>query len=216
MTRWQNNFGCIFMILLRSISPFVNDSISWNFVTMRPSTLSLRRFATLRRIPGTCSTQTRLQSSLSRRPFSLDRRILPSSRHPFAPFKRYESSIVPQDRSPQKPNGRDEPAYELTFTCKPCLHRSSHRVTKQGYHHGTVLISCPQCKNRHVISDHLRIFMDEKSTLEDILARKGDDLTKLLKKGKLGIRQDSQVGNEGEEDIEFWEDGTETRRQPDP
>lgn len=56
--------------------------------------------------------------------------------------------------------------------------------------------------------------MDEKSTLEDILARKGEDLTKLLKKGKLGIRHDSQIGNEGEEDIEFWDDGTETRHQP--
>lgn len=56
--------------------------------------------------------------------------------------------------------------------------------------------------------------MDEKSTLEDILARNADDLTKLLKKGKLGIRQDSQIGNEGEEDIEFWADGTETQHQP--
>jgi len=56
--------------------------------------------------------------------------------------------------------------------------------------------------------------MDQKSTLEDILARKGDDLTKLLKKGKLGIRYDSQIGNEGEEDIEFWEDGTESRHEP--
>lgn len=31
-----------------------------------------------------------------------------------------------------------------------------------------------------------------------------------LKKGKLGIRHGELVGNEGEEEIEFWEDGTET------
>jgi protein import protein ZIM17 len=57
----------------------------------------------------------------------------------------------------EKPVPREEPAYEITFTCKPCLTRSRHRITKQGYHKGTVLITCPHCKNRHVISDHLRV-----------------------------------------------------------
>lgn len=62
--------------------------------------------------------------------------------------------------------------------------------------------------------------MDEKSTLEDILKRKAGtdgDLTKLLKKGKLGMRQGEIVGREGDEDIEFWEDGTQSqhnRRRP--
>jgi protein import protein ZIM17 len=46
--------------------------------------------------------------------------------------------------------------------------------------------------NRHVISDHLAIFMDEKSTLEDILAKKGTELTKGYLEG----------------DMEFWEDGS--------
>jgi hypothetical protein len=48
--------------------------------------------------------------------------------------------------------------------------------------------------------------MDEASSLEDILQRHGGT----IKKGKLGIRQGKVVGNEGEEDIEFWEDGSET------
>ena len=59
--------------------------------------------------------------------------------------------------------------------------------------------------------------MDQKSTLEDILRRTaadGQDLAKLLKKGTLGIRQGQLVGNEGEEDLEFWEDGTETTHTP--
>lgn len=47
--------------------------------------------------------------------------------------------------------------YNLTFTCKPCDHRSTHDISKQGYHDGTVLITCPNCKNRHVISDHLKV-----------------------------------------------------------
>ena len=59
--------------------------------------------------------------------------------------------------------------------------------------------------------------MDQKSTLEDILRRqaaKGQDFTKLLKKGSLGIRPGQMVGNEGEEDLEFWEDGSETAHTP--
>lgn len=50
-----------------------------------------------------------------------------------------------------------EPAYEMTFTCRKCITRSSHRVTKQAYHFGTTLITCPGCKNRHLISDHLKV-----------------------------------------------------------
>lgn len=64
-------------------------------------------------------------------------------------------------------------------------------MSKHGYHKGTVLIRCPNCLNRHVISDHLGIFMDQKSTLEDILKRKGMTLTKGYLEG----------------DMEFWEDG---------
>ena len=59
--------------------------------------------------------------------------------------------------------------------------------------------------------------MDQKSTLEDILRRKaakGEDFAKLLKKGRLGIRAGEMVGNEGEEDLEFWEDGTESVHTP--
>lgn len=49
------------------------------------------------------------------------------------------------------------PAYEMTFTCKVCETRSTHRISKQGYHKGTVLIACPGCKNRHLIADHLKV-----------------------------------------------------------
>jgi hypothetical protein len=68
-----------------------------------------------------------------------------------------------------------------------------------------------------VIADHLNVFLDAKQTLEDILrekAEKGEDFTKLLKKGSLGVRPGALVGNEGEEDLEFWEDGTETVHKP--
>lgn len=106
------------------------------------------------------------------------------------------STPSPSDASAQ----RSVPAYELTITCRPCHHRTAHRISHQGYHHGTVLVTCPECKSRHVISDHLKIFSDKRITIEDILKEKGE----LLRKGKLGVGADG--------DMEFWDDGTETRR----
>lgn len=93
------------------------------------------------------------------------------------------------------------PHYEIVFTCKPCGTRSKHRISKQGYHHGSILISCPGCRNRHVISDHLRIFGDRALTVEDLMKERGQ----LVKKGTLG--------EDG--DLEFWEDGTVTERNAD-
>ncbi len=92
-----------------------------------------------------------------------------------------------------------EPAYQLTFTCRPCGERSSHRVSKHGYHRGTVLIRCPSCENRHVISDHLGIFFNRKKTLEDLLEERGQSITR----GEL------------QGDMEFWDDGTVTRKEYD-
>ena len=62
-----------------------------------------------------------------------------------------------------------------------------------------MLITCPSCRNRHVISDHLKIFGDDAVSIEDILREKGQ----LVKKGTLGE----------DEDIEFWEDGTTSLRR---
>ncbi|CAN6600363.1 mitochondrial protein import protein Zim17p [Trichomonascus vanleenenianus] len=71
-----------------------------------------------------------------------------------------------------------KPQYQLSFTCKKCSTRSTHVISKQAYHKGTVLIECPGCKNRHLIADHLKIFSDKRITLEDIMASKGESITK--------------------------------------
>ena len=104
---------------------------------------------------------------------------------------------VPLSTTTQPPTGTEgAPAYELTFTCKPCHHRSTHRVSQQGYKHGTVLIACPSCKNRHVFADHLKIFADKSFTIEDLMREKGE----LVKRGTL------------EGDLELWDDGTRSER----
>ncbi|KAJ8064257.1 hypothetical protein OCU04_006603 [Sclerotinia nivalis] len=106
----------------------------------------------------------------------------------------------PSSPSPTPPRA-PQPSYDLTFTCTPCSARSTHRISKQGYHSGSVLITCPSCKNRHVISDHLGIFGDRKLTIEDLMREQG----MLVKKGTL-----SEDGN-----LEFWNDGTRTERKKD-
>jgi protein import protein ZIM17 len=70
-----------------------------------------------------------------------------------APKQPNTSTTAPESRLDRE----QVPSYELTFTCNVCKTRSSHRLSKQGYHKGTVLISCPDCKNRHLISDHLKV-----------------------------------------------------------
>ncbi|EOA84979.1 uncharacterized protein SETTUDRAFT_137237 [Exserohilum turcica Et28A] len=114
---------------------------------------------------------------------------------------RFESNTA-SPTSTTAPDSRLErdqvPSYELTFTCNVCKTRSSHRLSKQGYHHGTVLIQCPGCKNRHLISDHLKVFSDKSVTIEDLMREKGN----LVKKGSLSA----------EGDVEFWDDGTSTPR----
>lgn len=64
----------------------------------------------------------------------------------------------------------------IAFTCKKCDTRSSHTFSKQGYTHGSVAIQCPGCKNRHLISDNLGIFRDNKVNLEELLKAKGENV----------------------------------------
>ncbi|KAF2796581.1 zf-DNL-domain-containing protein [Melanomma pulvis-pyrius CBS 109.77] len=127
-------------------------------------------------------------------------RSLPSAlRHESSSSDSTPHTAASTTTAPDSRLERDQvPAYEMTFTCNKCTTRSSHRVSKQGYHHGTVLITCPGCKNRHLMSDHLKIFSDKSVTIEDLIREKGQ----FVKKGSLSA----------EGDVEFWDDGTTTPR----
>ncbi|KAI5363548.1 Putative mitochondrial import protein TIM15 [Septoria linicola] len=89
------------------------------------------------------------------------------------------------------------PAYQLWFTCKKCLERSGHTVSKQAYHFGTCVINCPKCKSQHLISDHLKIFSDTKMTMEDIAKEHGEK----LRKGRLGVDGDVEFYDEEADQI---------------
>ncbi|KAL9618864.1 MAG: hypothetical protein Q9160_006454 [Pyrenula sp. 1 TL-2023] len=163
-----------------------------NFVHARSATPSPQLLYLMNRQPSSLRPSRHLQplSSCPRLP------QLPTRRH------QSTSSHSPFDPPPPEPQERaQQPSYELIFTCKPCEMRSRHRISKQGYHRGTVVVSCPSCKSRHIISDHLNIFMDKPTDIEGIMQQHGER----VKKGVLG------KGREGE-DVEFWDDGTETPR----
>ncbi|OJD37216.1 dnl zinc finger domain-containing protein [Diplodia corticola] len=172
---------------------------------MRPARSCIRlcsRSRSLANAPRAAPTSVRrIHQDLShiRRPQSLSLRpqaFIPHlCRHAFSTTARCsESAAAPPGEK------QEVPQYQMTFTCKACTTRSSHRISKQGYHHGTVLISCPGCKNRHLISDHLKIFADQSTTLEDIMRDKGQ----LVKRGHL-----SEDG-----DLELWDDGSQTKHAP--
>jgi protein import protein ZIM17 len=129
--------------------------------TMRAQFSSLRSLSRLSHAtPRSLSIQPRLlRAQRSQfRPFSSSFQRFNSASDP-APGQPQKSRLVEEPEGPQPPTPEraPQPSYDLTFTCTPCGTRSTHRISKQGYHHGSVLIACPGCRNRHVISDHLNV-----------------------------------------------------------
>lgn len=111
--------------------------------------------------------------------------------------KKYRAPLGPNESPrPDMPARNPQAYYQLSMTCVPCGHRSHHNISRQGYHRGSVLVACPGCKNRHVVSDHLGVFGDRGGvTVEDLLRDKGQ----IVRRGSLG--------EDG--DVEFWPEDTE-------
>ena len=173
---------------------------------MNKSFIPLWRYARLSRIAAFRS----FVSTARRRPVPSQNTFL----KPWTAPTRFQSA-VPSPKDAPKPlphrpaphRNPQEPIYELTFTCTRCKTRSSHTVSKQGYHAGTVLITCPGCKNRHLIADHLKIFSDRRVTLDDILKEKGTSMH--FGERKVGVDGvEGEIEFWGEEDIRKWEERT--------
>ena len=151
-----------------------------------PSTMASRLSPFLR----VARTAAPLRQTVAR-PFRSQ--LTTASRRGFLTTATLRSDDTPEIQSFAPPRPRNPESYHLSFTCRPCSTRSNHTISKQGYHHGSVLVTCPECKNRHVISDHLNIFGDRKITVEDLVKEQG------------GIVRKGSLNEDG--DIEFWADG---------
>lgn len=76
--------------------------------------------------------------------------------------------------------------YTLAFTCGVCLGRNQKQVSKQAYHHGTVIIKCDSCAKRksklknpislavHLVTDHLNWFENASSAKYKFADEVGD------------------------------------------
>ena len=103
------------------------------------------------------------------------------------------------------PIGQITPKLRITFTCTApdCnSHRSTHEFSKHAYEKGIVLVKCPECKNRHLIADHLGWFNSQDLTeggklkdIEDIMRAQGEEVKKVSTEQELLGPQETTEGN---------------------
>jgi protein import protein ZIM17 len=69
--------------------------------------------------------------------------------------------------------------FQLIYTCKKCNTRNVAHISKLSYQQGVVIVCCQGCRVKHLIADNLKWFSDTRKNIEDILAEKGESVTKI-------------------------------------
>ena len=104
------------------------------------------------------AVQLRMRLSLS--PRLASNNLYHSRRIHSSPIAENANSQEVSSSAPARTDGQPviedppEPRLSLTFTCavEGCLERSTHEFSKRAYERGIVLVTCPKCKNRSLLS----------------------------------------------------------------
>lgn len=69
--------------------------------------------------------------------------------------------------------------FMMMMTCTVCKTKQTKIFTKRAYYHGSVLIRCEGCPTVHLVADNLGWFEDEAVNIEQIMAKKGEEVKRL-------------------------------------
>ncbi|TFK23186.1 zf-DNL-domain-containing protein [Coprinopsis marcescibilis] len=83
----------------------------------------------------------------------------------------------------EEPEGQPRMAIGLTCAVEGCGQPQSHIFSKRSYEKGIVIVTCPNCKNRHLIADHLGWFQNltgdgSHVDIEKLAQANGDKVTR--------------------------------------
>ncbi|XP_072045502.1 uncharacterized protein [Amphiura filiformis] len=85
-----------------------------------------------------------------------------------------------EESKPDTLGQMDKPKFYLAFTCKVCGERVKKTISRHSYEKGVVIVKCQGCNNNHLIADNLGWFQESGKNIEEILAAKGEKVTRSL------------------------------------